>query len=61
MAKLTRSRDDRMLAGVCGGIGEYFNVDSNLIRVIWVIITVFTGFLPGIIVYILLWLILPQE
>ncbi len=61
MAQLKRSRNDRMLAGVCGGLGEYFNVDSNLIRVIWVIITVFTGFLPGIIVYILLWFILPQD
>lgn len=61
MAKLTRSQNDRMVAGVIGGIGEYFNVDSNLLRIIWVIVTVFTGFLPGIIAYLLLWLILPQE
>ncbi|MDN7023410.1 PspC domain-containing protein [Methanoculleus sp. FWC-SCC1] len=61
MAKLTRSQNDRMVAGVIGGIGEYFNIDANLLRIIWVIVTVFTGFLPGIIAYILLWLILPEE
>ncbi|WP_128694417.1 PspC domain-containing protein [Methanoculleus taiwanensis] len=61
MKKLTRSRNDRMVAGVIGGLGEYFNVDANLIRVLWVIITVFTGFIPGIVAYLLLWLILPQE
>ncbi len=59
--ELTRSQTDRMVAGVIGGLGEYFNVDANLIRVLWVVITVFTGFIPGIVVYLLLWLILPQE
>ncbi|HOI13151.1 MAG TPA: PspC domain-containing protein [Methanoculleus sp.] len=59
--KLTRSTTDRWVAGICGGIGEYLEIDPNVIRVIWVIVTVLTGFLPGIIIYILLWLILPEQ
>ena len=54
MKKLTRSTTDRWIAGICGGIGEYLEIDPNVIRVIWVILTVPTGFLPGIIIYILL-------
>ena len=61
MKKLTRSTTDRWLAGVCGGIGEYFEVDPNLIRVIWVILSVLTTFFPGVIIYILLWIILPES
>ncbi|WP_292731015.1 PspC domain-containing protein [Methanoculleus sp.] len=59
--KLTRSTSDRWIAGICGGIGEYFEIDPNVIRVVWVIVTVLTGFLPGIIIYILLWIILPEQ
>ncbi|VUT25379.1 MAG: DNA-binding transcriptional activator PspC [Candidatus Methanolliviera sp. GoM_asphalt] len=61
MKRLYRSRTDKKLGGVCSGIGEYFNIDPTIIRVLWVIITVFTGFAPGIIAYILLWLIVPEE
>ncbi|MDK2917009.1 MAG: hypothetical protein PWR25_1566 [Euryarchaeota archaeon] len=62
MAKrLYRSTTDRWVAGICGGIGEYLEIDPNVIRAIWVIVTVLTGFLPGIIIYILLWLILPEQ
>lgn len=59
--RLYRSRTDKKLGGVCSGIGEYFDLDPTLIRVLWVIITVFTGFAPGIIAYILLWIIVPEE
>ena len=61
MKKLTRSTSDRWVAGICGGIGEYFEIDPNVIRVLWVIITVLTGFVAGIIIYILLWIILPEQ
>ena len=61
MKKLYRSRTDRWIAGVCGGIGEYLEIDPNIIRVIWAIVTAITGFLPGIAVYILLWIILPES
>ena len=56
--KLYRSSRDRMLCGVCGGIGEYFNVDPTLIRLVWAILACSgTGFL----VYLLAAVIIPQE
>lgn len=61
MKKLVRSMSDRWIAGICGGIGEYFEIDPNVIRVVWVIVTVLTGFVAGIIIYILLWIILPEQ
>lgn len=57
--KLYRSASDSMLGGVCGGLGEYFDADPNLIRLIFVIFAAITGF--GILVYLALWLILPEE
>jgi phage shock protein C len=59
--RLYRSSTDKVLSGVCGGIAEYSNMDSTLIRVIAVLITVFTGFLPGIIAYIIMAIIMPQK
>ncbi len=59
--RLLRSKTNRMIAGVCGGIGEYFDTDPNLIRVIWIVITVLSGFFPGILAYILVWLIIPES
>jgi phage shock protein C len=58
--KLMRSRVDRKIAGVCGGMAEYFDVDPTLVRVLWLIITLFTGGL-GLIAYILAWIIIPEE
>lgn len=60
MKVLKRSRTNRMLAGVCGGIGEYLAIDPNMIRLVWVIVTVFTmGF--GLLAYLLAWLVMPEE
>lgn len=59
--KLYRSKNDRLIAGVLGGLGQYFNVDSTILRLAWVLITVFTGFVPGVIAYILAVIIIPQE
>jgi phage shock protein C len=56
---LYRSRDDRMLAGVCGGIGEYFAVDPTLVRLLFVLLAVFTG--VGVLAYIVLWIVVPEE
>jgi phage shock protein C len=56
--RLYRSRKDRIVAGVCGGIGEYFAVDPNIIRIIWLLVGL-TG--TGIIAYILAWVIIPEE
>ncbi|MFA7198742.1 MAG: PspC domain-containing protein [Methanoculleus sp.] len=59
--KLTRSTSDRWIAGICGGIGEYLEIDPNVIRVIWVVLTVLTTIFPGVLIYILLWIILPEQ
>ena len=58
--KLTRPQSNKMLAGVCAGIANYFNLDPTLIRVIYAMLTVFTAF-AGIIVYLLLWIIIPED
>lgn len=58
--RIYRSRSDRMLAGVCGGIGTHFQVDPSFIRIGWVLATIFSGGL-GILVYILLIIIFPEE
>ncbi|MBR3472002.1 MAG: PspC domain-containing protein [Prevotella sp.] len=57
--RLTRSFD-RILGGVCGGIAEYFDVDPTLVRVGYVFLTFFTAFC-GIIVYPVLWIIIPEK
>jgi phage shock protein C len=58
--KIFRSRNDKMLAGVCGGIGNYFQVDPSFIRIGWVLATFFS-FGIGILVYILLIIVFPEE
>lgn len=58
--KLTRPQNNKMLAGVCAGIANYFGLDPTLIRVAYVLLTVFTAF-SGVIVYLLLWIIIPEE
>lgn len=57
--KLTRS-SDRMIAGVCAGIAEYFGWDSTLLRIVYVLATFFTAF-AGVIIYIILWIIMPAK
>jgi phage shock protein C len=60
MAKrLQRSRTERMIAGVCGGVAEYFEVDPTLVRLIWVAITVMAG--AGILLYLIMWVVMPLE
>lgn len=61
MKKLYLNKDDKKLTGVLGGIAEYFGVDSTLVRVIFLFILIFTGFIPGIIFYILANLIIPKK
>ncbi len=58
--KLTRSRSDRMLAGVCGGLARFFGLDASLVRIAYAILTIFTAF-AGVPVYILMWIIIPEE
>lgn len=57
--KLQRSTSNKMIAGVCAGIGEYFNLDPTIIRVLYVLMVFFAGF--GILLYLILWLVIPSE
>lgn len=61
MKKLYRSQIDSRLAGVLGGLGEYFEVDPTLVRLAYVVFTIVTGFLPGIVGYFLAILIIPKR
>jgi phage shock protein C len=56
--QLTRSTD-KMLAGVCSGIAEYFDLDPTLVRVCYAVLTIFTTCFPGLLLYLLLILIMP--
>ena len=60
MKRLIRSRKERMIAGVCGGLAEYFNMDPTLVRIIYVLVSILSIAFPGILVYIVLWLIIPE-
>jgi phage shock protein C len=61
MKRLYRSEKDRMVAGVCAGLGEYFGIDPTLIRVAWVLATVLTAFFPPFIAYFVLAIIIPSK
>ena len=59
--RLRRSRSNRMIAGVLGGLAKYFGFDPTLARVLYVILSVVSVAFPGILVYIILWIIMPEE
>lgn len=56
--RLTRSTSDRTVAGVCGGLGEYFGVDPTFIRLGFALLAVLGG--PGVLLYIILWIVMPE-
>jgi phage shock protein C len=59
--RLTRSATDRRIGGVCGGIAEYFEVDSTPVRLLWIILSILIGaVVGGIVAYLIAWLILPR-
>jgi phage shock protein C len=57
--RLYRSRTDRKLAGVCGGLAQYFNTDATLIRVLFVVLALLGG--PGLVIYLLMWILVLEE
>lgn len=59
MKKLYKSWENKVLTGLVGGMGEYFDVDPVLLRVAWIIVTAVTGFVPGIVAYVVAALIVP--
>ena len=58
---LRRSRRNVLIAGVCGGIAEWLGWDPTLVRVLYILASILSAAFPGTIVYIILWLIMPQE
>ena len=56
--KLYHSRSQRMIAGVCGGLADYFNIDATLVRVLFLLLAVFGG--TGLVIYIVMWVIVPD-
>ena len=58
--KLTRSAN-KMVAGVCGGLAEYFGLDVTLVRVIYVALTIFSAAFPGILLYLIMMLLMPEQ
>lgn len=56
--QLRRSRSARMIAGVCGGIAEYFGIDANLVRLVMVVLTFFGG--TGVLIYLIAWVLIPE-
>ena len=60
-APLRRSRDDRLIAGVVGGLASYFGIDPTLARVVFVVVSIASAAFPGALVYAVLWIVMPQE
>jgi len=54
-------QSNTMLAGVCGGIAEYLEIDATVVRLIWVILSLFTACFPGLILYIIAMIIIPKK
>jgi phage shock protein C len=61
MKRLQRSRKERMIAGICGGIAEYFGMDPTIVRILYVLVSVLSVAFPGILVYIIMWIIVPES
>ena len=57
--RLYRSRTDRMIGGVCGGLGKYLNVDPTLVRLVFVLTALFGG--PGLLAYLIMLIVVPEE
>ncbi|NPV86587.1 MAG: PspC domain-containing protein [Anaerolineae bacterium] len=57
--KLYRSDSDKMIAGVCGGLAKYLNLDSSIVRLIFVLLFLFGG--HGLLIYLILWIVMPLE
>jgi phage shock protein PspC (stress-responsive transcriptional regulator) len=58
---LVRSEENKVIAGVCGGIAERFGWDPTLVRILYVLISVLSAAFPGILVYIVLWIVMPKR
>lgn len=59
--RLYRSKTNKVFAGICGGLSDYMNVDVVVLRLVWMLIVIFTGFFPGVFAYILAIYIIPTK
>lgn len=59
--KLKRSRTDKMLGGVLGGIAKRYEMDVTVLRIVYVLVSLFSAAFPGILVYLILWVLIPLE
>lgn len=59
-SSLSRIREGKKIAGVCGGVARYFGMDVTLIRILWILVTIFPP-VPGLIAYIVCWIAMPQD
>lgn len=59
--KLRRSTKDCMIAGVCGGLGEFFGLDASLLRILYILLSLFSAGFPGLLIYIIMVLVVPKD
>jgi len=59
-SRLHRTPDDKVIAGVCGGLAEWLGWDVSIVRLLYVLISIFSAAFPGILVYIILWVVMPE-
>jgi len=58
---LNRVKNDKIIGGVCGGIAKYLGWDPAIVRLLYVLISIFSAAFPGIFVYIILWIVMPED
>jgi phage shock protein PspC (stress-responsive transcriptional regulator) len=58
---LQRPRSNRMIAGVCGGLAEWLGWDPTLVRILFVLVSIFSAAFPGILIYVILWILMPER
>ncbi|MFO7824627.1 MAG: PspC domain-containing protein [Cyclobacterium sp.] len=59
--KLKRTTTDKMIAGVCGGLAKYLGWDADKLRIVYVLVSILSAAFPGLLVYLILWFIMPEE
>lgn len=60
MKRLQRSRKEKMIGGVCGGLAAHFDMDPTVVRLLYILISICSAAFPGILVYLVLWVVIPQ-
>jgi phage shock protein PspC (stress-responsive transcriptional regulator) len=58
--RLSRPRNGKMIAGVCAGVARYLDIDVTLVRLLWILLTIFPH-IPGIIAYVVCWIVMPRD